>query len=69
MKYLKEDCKIEINVYEKDDYVWFEVFDNGFGILKEFKKYIFDRFFIGEEGVKDFRKGVGFGLLICKFII
>ncbi len=37
LKYSKEDCKIEINVYEKDDYVWFEVSDNGPGISKELK--------------------------------
>lgn len=69
LKYSKEDCKIEINVYEKDDYVWFEVSDNGPGISKELKKHIFDRFFTGEEGAKDSRKGVGLGLSICKSII
>ncbi|WP_235667323.1 ATP-binding protein, partial [Clostridioides difficile] len=29
----------------------------------------FDRFFTGEEGAKDSRKGVGLGLSICKSII
>lgn len=69
LKYSKEDCKININVYEEEDYVWFEVSDNGPGISKELKKHVFDRFFTGEEGSKDSRKGVGLGLSICKSII
>ncbi|UDN56600.1 sensor histidine kinase [Clostridioides sp. ES-S-0010-02] len=69
LKYSKEDCKINIIVYEKEDYVWFEVSDNGPGISKELKEHIFDRFFTGEEGTKDSRKGVGLGLSICKSII
>ncbi len=52
LKYSKEDCKIEINVYEKDDYVWFEVSDNGPGISKELKKHIFDRFLLEKKELK-----------------
>ena len=38
-------------------------------LVYQLKKHIFDRFFTGEEGAKDSRKGVGLGLSICKSII
>jgi two-component system sensor histidine kinase KdpD len=69
LKYTKYDCEIKLNVYEKDDYVCFEVCDNGPGICDEFIDHVFDRFFTGESTYKDSRKGVGLGLSICKSII
>ncbi len=69
LKYTKYDCEIKLNVYEKNDYVCFEVCDNGPGICDEFIDHVFDRFFTGESTYKDSRKGVGLGLSICKSII
>lgn len=69
IKYTKVNCKIEINVYNKESYVCFEVKDNGPGIKEEFTEKIFDRFFTGETKYKDSRKGIGLGLSICKSII
>ncbi|RDY28323.1 sensor histidine kinase KdpD [Romboutsia weinsteinii] len=69
IKYAGEQCKIKINVYEKNNQAQFEVCDNGPGIPSENIKYVFDRFFTGEVKCSDSRKGVGLGLPICKSII
>lgn len=36
IKYCKTECKINIKVYEEEEYVAFEVIDNGPGICEEF---------------------------------
>ncbi|CEQ21779.1 sensor histidine kinase [Paraclostridium sordellii] len=69
IKYCKTECKINIKVYEEEEYVAFEVIDNGPGICEEFIDSVFDRFFTGEINHSDSRKGVGLGLSICKSII
>lgn len=69
IKYSKKDCEITIRVYEEQDYVAFEVIDNGYGICENVIENIFDRFFTGEMKYSDSRKGVGLGLSICKSIV
>lgn len=60
---------IQVNVYEKDDDVYFEVADNGRGISEKIMPYIFKRFFTDGNKISDSRRGVGLGLAICKSIV
>lgn len=69
IKYSKDECEINIKVYEEGEYIAFEVKDNGPGICENVIDNIFDRFFTGEIKYSDSRKGVGLGLSICKSII
>lgn len=69
VKFSKKDGIININLYEEEQYVFFEVIDNGAGISEEILPYIFDRFFTDGKKASDSRRGVGLGLVICKSIV
>ena len=53
-----------IKTREEDDYILFEVVDNGLGMTKEVQTKVFDRFFSTKGG-----RGTGLGLLVTRKII
>ena len=57
--------KIFVKTYNKKDFVYLEIIDNGFGISKEILPKIFDPFFTTKEPTK----GTGLGLSIIYGII
>ena len=65
----KEKIKIDIDCYEKDDYYYFSIVDNGMGISKKDMPHIFDLF--GKTGVLDRtgKTGNGIGLSTVKKLI
>jgi two-component system, OmpR family, sensor histidine kinase KdpD len=62
--YTPHHSTIKVKVFLKDDFVYFEVMDNGNGIPDKNLPLIFDRFFTTSS-----RRGIGLGLAICKSII
>lgn len=61
----KEDKKITIKVYKKDDYFYIEVLDNGYGVSQDIADKIFNPYFTTkEQGV-----GTGLGLYMSKKIL
>ncbi|WP_300383835.1 sensor histidine kinase KdpD [Clostridium sp.] len=69
IKYTKEGTKIRIDVVAKGKKVIVEVIDNGVGISKQNKEYIFDMFFTVNGSKGDSRRGLGLGLALCSSII
>lgn len=65
----KEKGIIEINYWVKDEYLHFEVIDNGKGVPDEDVKLIFEKFYQSQNQNTVKPTGSGFGLAICKQII
>lgn len=68
IKHTKSDSKITASAYEKENYMVFEVEDDGGGINESIKDKIFDSFVTTNE-TGDNSRGVGSGLPICKSIV
>lgn len=69
VKYTKENSIIRINIIDKEDYVRFEIIDEGEGIRLEDQPYIWDRYYKID---KKFSRNIyqsGLGLAIVKAII
>ncbi|MEH7109370.1 DUF4118 domain-containing protein [Bacillus sp. JJ1764] len=64
IKYTPPHSTIKVRAFLKDNFVYFEVADNGNGIPDENLFVIFNRFFTTSSG-----RGIGLGLSICKSII
>jgi PAS domain S-box-containing protein len=62
---MKGNGKLIINVYQKDDYAYVQLTDDGPGIPKDILERIFDPFFT----TKPQGEGTGLGLDICRKII
>ncbi len=60
---------VEVNVYEKDNYAYISIKDNGCGIPKDKLKKIFDRFYRVDKSRSSKNGGFGLGLSIAKKII
>ncbi|MFA7084809.1 MAG: PAS domain S-box protein [Arcobacteraceae bacterium] len=56
---------IKLKEYFKDDYIYFEISDNGKGINEEIMGRIFEPYF----STKDSQHGVGLGLYTCKMLV
>ncbi|MVX66682.1 DUF4118 domain-containing protein [Clostridium chromiireducens] len=69
VKFTPKGSVIEVNVYENNKNIIFEVIDNGMGISEEILPHIFERFFTNGDKISDSRRGVGLGLAICKSIV
>ena len=65
--YTKDEIKINIDVYKNS--VIFHIEDNGIGINKEDKLYIFSKFFRTHEAYLTETEGTGLGLFLAKSII
>ncbi len=69
IRYNKPGGKVKIKILKKKKDVYFEIKDTGIGIPKKVQKYIFQKFFRGENAKKCQPQGSGLGLYICKEII
>ncbi len=68
IKYGGKHIKISL-IYEKSNQLKFKIEDDGQGILPEEQKYLFKKFFRGENAKKIIPEGTGLGLFIAKNII
>ena len=64
VKFSPEKGKIKIKLYRKDAYVFFQIWDNGYGMDENTQKHIFDRFYQGDASHTT--EGNGIGLSIVK---
>jgi signal transduction histidine kinase len=64
-----KEREINIKLYHKNGFIFFEIKDNGIGIPKEDQKYIFQKFFRAENVRRYQTNGSGLGLYISKNII
>ena len=71
VKYMSTDRKgiINIRISDVDDFVQFEIEDNGKGIAQKDVQYIFDRFYRTDSSRNSAQGGSGIGLSIVKKII
>ena len=69
IRYVKDKGKVEIELSKNSGNIHFSIKDNGVGIPKKDKKYIFQKFFRSENVLKQQTKGSGLGLYISKAII
>ena len=66
IKYSKENAEINIQVFNKDEYLIISIEDNGIGIKKEDVPFVFDKFYRAPtSGIK----GYGLGLSYTKAIV
>ena len=71
IKYNREDGIIDINVYRQpaEQFLIFEIRDNGYGISKDQQLKIFQKFFrAGTKGTQEIL-GTGLGLFITRMLI
>lgn len=68
IRYSKEGI-INIKIEKRNEKAYFEIKDQGIGIPEEEKKYIFQKFFRAENGMKYQTSGTGLGLYISKAIV
>jgi len=70
IRYSKEGGgKVEIRLEKREKNLHFEIKDTGIGIPKENQKYMFQKFFRGENIAREQTQGGGLGLYIAKSII
>ncbi len=69
IKYTKDDGKIEIIAYRRENKLIIEVKDNGIGISKKDQEKLFDKFFRVDSSLTQEVGGAGLGLAITKSII
>jgi len=69
IRYIKDKGKVKIKLEKKGKKLYFEIADNGVGIPKGDKKYIFQKFFRSENVLKYQTQGSGLGLYITKAIV
>lgn len=67
VKYSKQDDKIDINLYDEEDFVKVTIKDNGIGIAKEKQSRVFEKFYQVEKSHS--ADGSGLGLAIVERII
>ena len=65
VKYTPPGSEIVIRVQRQEDFIKFEIADNGNGIPDEAKPHVFDMFYTANTAVTDSRRGVGLGLALC----
>ncbi len=68
VKYNRQDGKVEISAYKKNNYSFIEVEDTGIGIPKESLPLIFERFYRVDKSRSRNIGGTGLGLSIVKHI-
>ena len=69
IKYGVENGRIELNLFDMDKFLMFEVSDNGVGIKEEHLKHVFDRFYRIDRSRSRDIGGSGLGLSIVKHFI
>jgi signal transduction histidine kinase len=69
IRYSKEKGEVEIWLEKKEKSLYFKIKDTGLGIPKADQKYIFQKFFRGENIMREQVRGSGLGLYITKLIV
>ncbi|MFA5403502.1 MAG: HAMP domain-containing sensor histidine kinase [Ignavibacteria bacterium] len=69
IKYTKEGGKIEVVIFEGDEYIGIEISDNGIGIPDTDKRKIFSEFYRASNVKHNIHEGTGTGLTVVKQII
>ncbi|MEG0257672.1 MAG: DUF4118 domain-containing protein [Christensenella sp.] len=69
IKYTPAQAEIDLSAYQENDYMVFEVSDNGGGIDLSILDKVFDNFVTAPAGAEDSKRGMGIGLSICKSIV
>jgi len=69
IRYNKEGGEIKIFLGQKEKNIYFEIKDEGIGILKEDQKFIFQKFFRAKNVISQQPYGSGLGLYITKSIL
>lgn len=69
IKYAGSNCSINLKAYADENWVYFEVRDNGHGVPEEQLNKIFERFYRVETSRSREKGGTGLGLAICKDIL
>lgn len=69
IKFSPRGGKIDINLYEQDNYVVVDVKDEGIGLEPEVIPHIFDRFYRIEKNAENLFSGIGLGLAITNQVI
>lgn len=67
--YNKPGGFVKITVKNNNKKILVEVKDQGIGIPKEHRKYVFQKFFRGDDTLHSQTQGTGIGLYICKTIV
>ncbi|OOM10385.1 sensor histidine kinase [Clostridium saccharobutylicum] len=69
LKYTPKGGKVDINIYEDNNYIVLSVKDTGVGISSDDLPYVFERFYRADESRNKLTGGAGIGLTISKSII
>ncbi len=69
IKYSSDNTLIEINIIDNEDYVRFEVKDEGDGISEEMLPYVWDRYYKIDKKFRRNENSTGLGLAIAKAIL
>jgi len=69
IRYTKKGGAVEISIKKKDNYLRFEIKDQGVGIPDKDQQFIFQKFFRSENALRRQTQGSGLGLYISKMII
>lgn len=65
-KYTEDGGQVQISLQEKKGQLYFCVSDTGIGILEEDLPFLFERFFRGQNAMRDETEGLGLGLSLVK---
>jgi len=68
-KHSGQESIIELKAFRENEFVVFEVSDNGYGIDEAIKETLFDGYVTLPRNIADGSRGVGLGLAICKAIV
>ena len=69
LKYSPKGGKVEVQIFEDDQYIKLSVRDTGIGISAADLPYIFERFYRADESRNKLTGGAGIGLTISKSIV
>ncbi|SJZ74358.1 His Kinase A (phospho-acceptor) domain-containing protein [Cetobacterium ceti] len=69
IKYSPKGSTLEIKVFSKNNFIYFQIKDNGIGVEDKDKENIFNLFFTENRKRGDERRGLGIGLSLCKTIV
>jgi signal transduction histidine kinase len=69
LRYSKSGGEVEIKIERKGNKLLFKIKDAGVGISEKDKKFIFQKFFRGENVLKKQTQGSGLGLFVVKSIV
>lgn len=69
IRYIKSRGAVDLKAVSFGGFVRVEVRDTGLGIPRDDQKYIFQKFFRGENAVKHQTQGSGLGLYIAKMVV